>query len=101
MTNLAKKLEALMAFDDNQAFDKLDEFIGGGEVISGDAVDLAEWQHARDLEVLRKMAAVIEKCDETIDLLGNHHRTCECYCMDARGLALEARAEIVRLVSDE
>lgn len=79
-SDLRARLEALMAFD---------EKLWALEKGQSDA----RYQHARDLEVLRKMAACLEKISNHLgwiqaqDTLGK-----------AQGCAFAAQAEIARLV---
>lgn len=87
-SDLRARLEQLMAWDDNAINDQY-ESMGNPFGERDDAIDLAAWQHARDLEVLRKMAAVIERFDQVLNSME--------YPLDK---VHWCKAEIARLVSE-
>lgn len=107
-SDLRARLEKLMAFDIVAANDQariechtmLRDNISRGDA-QLKARNVAEWQHKLDLEVLRKMAACLEKCVEAIDSLEGHMPVGADVFDTAKNHAASARAEIARLVSDK
>lgn len=63
VTDLRARLEQLMVWDEKSAYLQAGY---GGHFVNG-----AKYQHTRDLDVLRKMAACLEKCDEKLEFVEN------------------------------
>lgn len=100
MSDLTDQLERLMAFageDARAAFWDLPAAVCDGKSDAHSFECGARYQHQRDLEVLMRMAACLEKCVEAIDSLEGHMPVGADVFDTAKNTAASARAEIARL----
>lgn len=111
MTDLAKKLEALMAFDSDEAhaaYLKNEAIVRRYGTHEEFYIFGSSYQHARDLEVLRKMAQALVVADNALLNWVLYEKTCIAKDGPYVSLAIpqmiecaeQARAEIARLVSE-
>lgn len=56
---------------------------------SGGALEVNGREATRFLYIAREY----HRLREVLKLLGNHHKDCQCFCMDHRGIAREALKE--------